>query len=75
MSAQLSPAASHCRHWYVKVGAGALVHVPALAKSDNPTFGVPEIDGATVFTGAVGTAAIITFGDPTSETIVADTAR
>jgi hypothetical protein len=31
MSAQPTPEASHCCHWYVTVGGGIAVHVPAAA--------------------------------------------
>ena len=61
MSTQLLPEESHRRHWYAYVGAGEPVQVPAAAESVKPTFGVPEIDGATVLAGVVvGTAVIET---------------
>jgi hypothetical protein len=55
----------------VNVGAGEPVHVPGLAESVRPDLGVPEMDGATVFAGAVGAAAIVTlFGAPTNDATV-----
>ncbi len=52
MFKQLAPAASHFCHWYVSVGVGLPVHVPALAVSVSPTRLVPLITGTAVFTGA-----------------------
>ena len=56
MAAQLAPAASQRRHWYVRVCGVVPVHVPTIALSARPSRGVPEIDGRIVFAG--GTAAI-----------------
>jgi hypothetical protein len=38
-------------HWYVKVGAGAPVHVPVVEDNELPTDAVPVTAGASVLMG------------------------
>src|SRR5919201_4303929 len=69
------PALQRC-HWYVKVIGVEPVHVPFVAKSNEPLVVVPEIEGRNVFTGAVPASTAVASGTagPVPKLFVAVTA-
>jgi hypothetical protein len=57
MSPHAPPPEAHRCHWYVN-DVGAFAHVPSLAVSVEPTFGVPPIVGGDVFCGVAALATV-----------------
>jgi len=58
MLEQLPPVRLHRRHWYANVIGSVPVHLPGSAVSVEPTVGVPEIVGGSVFVGFTWAAAL-----------------
>src|SRR5215208_2473596 len=58
MFEQLPPVRLQRRHWYAKVIGSVPVHFPGSAVNVEPTAGVPEIVGGSVFVGLTCAAAL-----------------
>src|SRR5215216_1865396 len=58
MLEQLPPVRLQRRHWYANVIGSVPVHLPGSAVSVEPTAGVPEIVGGSVFVGLTWAAAV-----------------
>src|SRR5215208_1593540 len=66
MLEQLPPVRLQRRHWYANVIGSVPVHLPGSAVSVEPTAGVPEIVGGSVFVGLTWAAAVPVSGPLTA---------